>query len=131
VFDKVNWAVFQKEREVCTLEEWMPKAVPALKKNSPEAFRGGEKFEGEIIQSVPVGIIWCYVPGLGHRKCAFGEVWRDSRNIIISPLDTIEWHLRTNFCKSKREVGELYLKGVGDKPSLLKTEEKILKEVTT
>lgn len=114
LFEKINWQLLmrllRKEREIYSVDEWREKAVAALKRNNPSLFNKGECFEAEILQSIPIGVLYSFVPGLEERKCAFGEVWKDSKNLIISPLDSVEWHLRTNFCKSMKEVGLLYLK---------------------
>lgn len=131
VLDKINLAVFKKPREVFTMEEWLPKAIAALKKNSPESFRDGTHFEGEILQGVPAGIIYGYVVGLGHRKCAFGEIWKDAKNPIVSSFETLEFHLRSNFCKSKEEAAKIYLGLPKGGLEIFKKEEKLVKEVTT
>lgn len=122
--DKINWSVFRKEREILSCEEWAPRAVAALKRNNPDWFRD-KKFEAEILRSIPIGIVWVYSLGAleDDKKCAFGEVWKDSQNFIISPLARLNWHERTNVVLGKEAVGLKYLKKTDLRP------ESILKKV--
>lgn len=129
--DRVNFAAFKKPRERLTLEQWLPKAIAAVKKNNPSDFRGGQKFEGELLQNVPAGVLKVYVPGIEHCEYAFGEIWKDAENPICSSLTTIENHKRTNFCSSKEEVARVYLGLPKGGFEVFKKEEKLIKEVTT
>lgn len=128
--DKINWALlFHKERELLSLQAWKVKAIAALKANSPEFFGQDWGFEAEIIYSVPIGVLYCYIPGLDERKLAFGEVWADSINPIVSRLETFENHVHWCNCKSLREAGEFYLKHSDKVPLSIWKEAEPKKEV--
>lgn len=134
VGSRVNWKLlFHKPRELYSLREWKPKAIAALEANYPGRVQGELYTEAEILYSVPVGLIWCVespnVP-LHERRCAFGTIYKDTKVEILSPLDTLQFHLRKNFCKSASEVGKLYLKKEDVlEQSLFKNEKKKVEEV--
>lgn len=129
--DKVNWGLlFKKDKTVLSLDEWTPKAVAAVKKNSPHDFRDGTRFEAEVLGK-GAGLLWAYPQSAEHRRCAFGDMYKDSPNPIISPLAPLKWHLHTAFCSSKFDVAELYLRGYRDVPGLLKNKTLKQREVVS
>jgi len=119
IHDKINWRVFLPPREVLSVDDWRNKAVAALERNYPGRVLGELFFEAEILQDGPVGVLWVSESPdveLHERRCCFGEVWKDSQNYVCSPLATLQWHLRSNYCKSKLEAGLKYLKRADKKP---------------
>jgi len=111
---RVNWAViFKKDREIYTRKELLPLAVSDLEQNYPDKVRGKLYFEGELLASVPIFILHVVESPntpLHQRRCAFCSAYKDSPNIILSPLLTFEAHLRRLNCKSVDEIGRKYLR---------------------
>ena len=131
---RVNWSViFKRNREIFSRLEWMPLAVSDLEANYPDRVRGKLYFEAEVLMACPIGVLYVVespnIP-LHQRRCAFGSVFKDSPNIILSPLMTYEAHIRRLDCKSMVELGRKYLRESERVPlSVWKTDEKKQEEV--
>ena len=110
--DRINWLLlFERERDVLSLAEWKPKAVSALERNHPRGLANhGFKFEADILYSVPIGVLWVARSGPSFCECAFGEVWADSKNTIVSPLKDLNSHLHDTHTKSIEDAGRVYLR---------------------